>query len=213
MPPIRFVPPAREHLDALVALLAAEGWSHAEDPQRTWRALTARRDERLREEFALRVGAVRATVARLIEREAALRGRELPLGADGLAAVVRALGIGLAAGRLVDPEAIPPELFGDFVELLFALLFEERQPGRSRRRDCRSPVARKVRPSCCIPWCAPTWRCPRRGSTARAACGGACAPWASASRPASASALRSWPSSWSIRPPARCSSTPVFTPT
>lgn len=41
MPPIRFVPPAREHLDALVALLAAEGWSHAEDPQRTWRALTA----------------------------------------------------------------------------------------------------------------------------------------------------------------------------
>lgn len=87
-----------------------------------------RRDERLREEFALRVGAVRATVAWLIEREAALRGRELPLGADGLAAVVRALGIGLAAERLVDPEAIPPELFGDFVELLFALLFEERQP-------------------------------------------------------------------------------------
>jgi len=35
---------------------------------------------------------------------------------------VRALGIGLAAERMVDPEAIPTTLFGDFVELLFGLL-------------------------------------------------------------------------------------------
>lgn len=85
----------------------------------------ARRDPRLREDFALRVGAMRTTIARLIEREATARGRDLPLGADRLATVVRALGIGLAVERLVDPEAIPPGLYGDFVELLFGLLFEE----------------------------------------------------------------------------------------
>lgn len=32
---------ARQHLDAVIGLLGAEGWSHADDPGRTWRALTA----------------------------------------------------------------------------------------------------------------------------------------------------------------------------
>lgn len=42
MPPdVRILQPVREHLDAIIGLLAAEGWSDAEDSQRTWRALTA----------------------------------------------------------------------------------------------------------------------------------------------------------------------------
>lgn len=40
-PPPRIVGFAAEHLDDVIGLLAAEGWSHADDPQRTWRALTA----------------------------------------------------------------------------------------------------------------------------------------------------------------------------
>jgi AcrR family transcriptional regulator len=83
------------------------------------------RDPQLREDFALRVGAVRGAVARLIEQQSAASGRDLPLSVDSLAAVLRALGIGLAVERLVDPEAIPAELFGDFVEALFQVLFAE----------------------------------------------------------------------------------------
>lgn len=42
MPPdVRILQPARAHLDAIIGLLAAEGWSHTEDSQRTWQALTA----------------------------------------------------------------------------------------------------------------------------------------------------------------------------
>jgi len=92
-------------------------------------AAHALHDAKLRADFAQRIGAVRAAVARLIEREGTPSGRELPMDARSLAAVIRALGIGLAAERLVDPEAIPPTLFGDFVELLFDLIFaDERDP-------------------------------------------------------------------------------------
>ncbi len=67
----------------------------------------------LREDFALRVSAVRGAVGRLIERDrkagAGVREPSVDIGSP--AAVIRALGIGLAAERLVDPEAIPAALF------------------------------------------------------------------------------------------------------
>ena len=84
----------------------------------------ARRDPKLRDDFAVRVGAVRRAVARNLEEQSAATGREMPLGPERLAAVLRALGLGLAMERLVDPDAVPAELFGDFVEALFELVFE-----------------------------------------------------------------------------------------
>jgi AcrR family transcriptional regulator len=86
----------------------------------------ARRDPHLRDDFALRVAAVRNAAARVIERHSA--GRALPLPAESLAAVLRALGMGLAIERLVDPEAIPRELFGDFVEAMFEAFFRPDGP-------------------------------------------------------------------------------------
>lgn len=88
----------------------------------------ARRDPELRRDFALRVGAVRDAAAEVIRSAAEEAGAELPMSAESLAAVTRALGIGLAAERSVDPEAVPPELFGDFVELLFSLLLDPKEP-------------------------------------------------------------------------------------
>lgn len=38
---LEIVPFVREHLPAVIELFAAEGWSYAQDDQRTWRALTA----------------------------------------------------------------------------------------------------------------------------------------------------------------------------
>lgn len=77
----------------------------------------ARHSPQLREDFARRVAAVRDAATRVIEQHSA--GRELPMAPDRLAAVLRALGIGLAIERLADPDAIPRELFGDFVEVVF----------------------------------------------------------------------------------------------
>ena len=85
----------------------------------------AQRDPELREDFAVRAGAVRNAIARVIEEQAAAAGGELPMPVDSLAAVLRGLGLGLAMERRVDPDAVPPELFGDFVEVLFRLVFSE----------------------------------------------------------------------------------------
>lgn len=112
----------RAGADQWMALFDADPWRlrlHLEFAE------FASRDARLRRDFAERAGAVRGAIARVLGRESEASGRALPMDAESLAAVVRALGIGLAAERLVDPGAIPAGLFGDFVELLFAMLFED----------------------------------------------------------------------------------------
>jgi|SRR5947209_1839932 len=69
----------------------------------------------LRERFALGVAAVRLAIARVLAER-----YELTVPPEWLATVIRALGLGLALERLVDPSAIPPEMFGDAVELLLS---------------------------------------------------------------------------------------------
>ena len=88
----------------------------------------------VREALANRVGAVREAAARQLARDGAEGRISLPLPANELAAVVRALGIGLAIERMTDPDAIRDELFGDFLYVLFRLLAsaEEVRPPRAR---------------------------------------------------------------------------------
>jgi AcrR family transcriptional regulator len=80
----------------------------------------------VREALAHRVGAVREAAARQLARDEAAGQIDLPLPASDLAAVIRALGIGLAIERMTDPDAIREELFGEFLYVLFRLL----EPGR-----------------------------------------------------------------------------------
>jgi AcrR family transcriptional regulator len=102
----------------------------ADDPVRfrvaiEFRNYAAERPE-VREALANRVGAVREAAARQLERDADAGRIELPLPASDLAAVVRALGIGLAVEKLTDPDAIREELFGEFLAILFQLLARHR---------------------------------------------------------------------------------------
>ena len=76
----------------------------------------------VRAALADRLAAVRDATARQLERDGRAGRLALPLPAGDLAAVVRALGIGLALEKLSDPDAIRDELFGDFLYLLFRLL-------------------------------------------------------------------------------------------
>jgi AcrR family transcriptional regulator len=106
----------------------ADPWMRQLDqsPWRFWLHLEfahyAARDPELKERFALSVGAVRSTISRLIEQHANARGLELPVSAEWLGTVIRALGMGLSLERLGDPDAVPLEMFGEAVELILGLV-------------------------------------------------------------------------------------------
>ncbi len=85
----------------------------------------------LAERFGTRSAALRETVARYITSYQDEAGIELPLPADDLALIVRALGIGLAVEALIAPSSVREDLYGDFVEMLVVLLKER----GSRRAD------------------------------------------------------------------------------
>lgn len=111
---------ARQGADDWMARFDAQPWGlmlHMEF------AGHASRDPDLRADFAERVSAVRAAIEDVVRRAAAQSAAEPPLSPQALATVIRALGLGLAAERLVDPDRVPAALFGEFVELLLELLF------------------------------------------------------------------------------------------
>jgi AcrR family transcriptional regulator len=93
----------------------------------------------VREALAARLAAVRMAAARQLEDDARAGRIDLPLPAEDMAAVVRALGIGLAIERLTDPDAVRDGLFGDFLHALFRLLAREGEGGGAR------PPARSAR--------------------------------------------------------------------
>ena len=83
----------------------------------------ALRDPELRDKFVVRSAAMRDASARLIEEGAA----DLGVGASEddlrtLATVVSALGNGLAMEKTINPEAVPDELFGTVLAVLFEAL-------------------------------------------------------------------------------------------
>jgi AcrR family transcriptional regulator len=79
------------------------------------------RDPKLREAFGHRLAGARVVGTRLLEEDAREYESELPMPAESLVTVFRELGTGLGIARLADPDAVPNELFGDFVELFFNL--------------------------------------------------------------------------------------------
>jgi AcrR family transcriptional regulator len=80
------------------------------------------RNADLRREYGARVAAMRIALARFLEQDAAAGNIALPMPAEKLALVIRALGLGLAFEKLSDPEGVPDEVFGEFLALLFQLL-------------------------------------------------------------------------------------------
>jgi AcrR family transcriptional regulator len=90
----------------------------------------AGRDPELARRFGDRSAAMREAVSGYISSYEGEAGTPLPLLADDLALVLRALGIGLAIESLVSPDAVKHDLYGDFVELLVGYL---------RRGDSAAP--------------------------------------------------------------------------
>jgi AcrR family transcriptional regulator len=78
------------------------------------------REPRVRERFAQRFAAFRATMSRLVLEGAQQHSLPLtPQLAERLGIVINALGNGLALEKLAEPGAVPDELFGDMLVLIF----------------------------------------------------------------------------------------------
>ena len=106
---------ARQAADPTFVVVALEFFVHA------------LRKPELREALAARQAPVRLAVGRLLERDSRAAGVELPMAPQDVATVMRELGVGLALAKLLDPEAFPDGLFGDFVELFYELAVAQRE--------------------------------------------------------------------------------------
>lgn len=91
----------------------------------------ALRRPELREALAARQAAVRLAAGRLVEQDLHRSGRSLPLPAQDTATVMRELGVGMAMAKLLDPDAFPDRLYGEFVELFYELALAPRPARRS----------------------------------------------------------------------------------
>ena len=72
-----------------------------------------------------------AAIADVIIESSTDGGWPLPLPAEKLALVVNALGSGLSMEQLVDPEAVPDELFGEVIALIWAGADAGQSPGKA----------------------------------------------------------------------------------
>jgi AcrR family transcriptional regulator len=98
------------------------------------------RHPHLREELAARQAAVRLAVGRMLEQETRAAGVDLPMPAQDIATVGRELGIGLALAKLLDPEAFPDSLYGDFLELFYELALKQAgEQASDLQEDHREP--------------------------------------------------------------------------
>jgi AcrR family transcriptional regulator len=80
----------------------------------------AQRNPAVRRRLATRVAALRSAVAEIIAARAAELGVEPPLPVEELATMTFAMATGVALERQLDPRAVPDELLGTMLELLFA---------------------------------------------------------------------------------------------
>ena len=87
------------------------------------------RHPHLREALATRQAAVRLALGRILEQETRAAGAQSPIPAEDVALVMRELGVGMAQAKLLDPDAFPESLFGDFVELFYELLLSNPRRG------------------------------------------------------------------------------------
>ena len=95
----------------------------------------ARRPD-LRERFAARNRHLRSAIPGVIEERLDALGLESPVSIDKLAMIFFALGSGFNYEKLLDPEAVPDQLFGDALALMLSGLktSEATDPREPQRR-------------------------------------------------------------------------------
>lgn len=108
---------ARRGADEFVAMLSANPeW------QRLFFEFAAHavRDDEFRIQLVERYGRLRASMSEEFARRAQEVGLELPVLPDHLAVMIFAMGNGVAMERLLEPDAVPDDLFGSLLEIWVA---------------------------------------------------------------------------------------------
>jgi AcrR family transcriptional regulator len=82
-------------------------------------AAYAARNEEFREELVTRYGALRDRIASMYERRAAELGVEPPVPYEQIAVMTFAMANGIALERLLEPEAVPDDVFGTMLLVFF----------------------------------------------------------------------------------------------
>lgn len=93
-------------------------------------AAYAGRNEDFREELVTRYRALRAGIAELLARRAEELDKEFPLPVDQIALMTFAMANGVALENLLEPEAVPADLYGTMLMVFFTglhTLAEEQQ--------------------------------------------------------------------------------------
>ena len=83
-------------------------------------ATYAARHPNLRERFALRNRRMRDAMAKIIEQHLGALGLQSPMSSDDLATVLFALGDGFIMTKLIDPDQVDDDLFGQALVLMLA---------------------------------------------------------------------------------------------
>lgn len=90
----------------------------------------ALRDPELRRQLSSRIRHFQTAISEILRRDAGELGVDLPEdAARSLAMVVNSMGNGLALHMLVDPKAVPKDLFGNMLALIFEALRHMYQAG------------------------------------------------------------------------------------
>jgi AcrR family transcriptional regulator len=94
-------------------------------------ALRAWREPSMRPWLAHQLARNRDLIARMVEDGAESQGISLPFPASQLATIIRALGLGMELEKLVNPDAIPNELYADaLIWILECAGFDSEEPQR-----------------------------------------------------------------------------------
>jgi hypothetical protein len=96
------------------------------------------RDAKVRPKVAARFAQIRRLLSALIEDGVREFDLQLALPAEQLAVAVDALADGIARQRLADPSAVPDELMGTILSLLFSAAARPRTSDEALDKDTRS---------------------------------------------------------------------------
>jgi AcrR family transcriptional regulator len=78
------------------------------------------REEPFRAELVARYRGLREGIARIFRRRGEELGKDLPLAPEAVAMMTFAMANGLALERMLEPELVPEELFGQMLAIFFA---------------------------------------------------------------------------------------------
>lgn len=102
------------------------------------------REESFRAELVARYRGLREGIARIFKRRGEELGMDLPLAPEEVAMMTFAMANGLALERMLEPELVPQQLFGQMLAIFFAglraLAQEGGGQGRTGRHHASSPA-------------------------------------------------------------------------